>query len=75
MPFRIPDIGRMELKRRKDEEYWTIKKQWETFGAQQEMNFSRWRENKVQISEQRETGVGGGVGVREKGVEWSRKEF
>lgn len=47
----MTEIERMELKRCKDEEYWSMKRQWETFSAQQELNFAKWRDNKVQISE------------------------
>eukprot|EP00731_Ephydatia_muelleri_P039230 Em1242g1a len=50
LPFSMTEIERMELKRCKDEEYWSMKRQWETFSAQQELNFAKWRDNKVQIN-------------------------
>ena len=57
----MAEIERMELKRCKDEEYLSMKRQWETFSPQQELNFAKWRDNKVQISEwDRNEGLEGG---------------
>ena len=36
----------MDLQKRKEEEYDTIKRQWQTFTDAQENNFRRWRELK-----------------------------
>ena len=45
-PFSISDEDRMELQKRKEEEYHVIKRQWQSFTSKQEKNFHRWRELK-----------------------------
>ena len=50
-PFDMTDIERMEMRRRKEREYWTMKKQWQSFTEDQENRFTKWREAKQLISE------------------------
>lgn len=50
-PFDMTDIERMEMRRRKEREYWTMKKQWKSFTEDQENRFTKWREAKQLISE------------------------
>ena len=45
-PFRCSDEERMDLQKRKEEEYEIMKKQWQTFTEAQEKNFRRWKELK-----------------------------
>ena len=49
-PFEMTDIERMELRERKESEYWTIKNQWQSFTPDQENRFAKWRELKHLIS-------------------------
>ena len=49
-PFELTDIERMELREKKESEYWTMKNQWQLFTEDQEKRFSKWRELKHLIS-------------------------
>ena len=50
-PFEMTDIERMELRERRESEYWTMKNQWQSFTPDQENRFAKWRELKHLISE------------------------
>ena len=50
-PFDVTEIERMEIRRNKEKEYWTMKQQWQSFTQEQENRFTKWREAKVIISE------------------------
>ena len=50
-PFNVTEIERMEIRRNKEKEYWAMKQQWQSFTAEQENRFTKWREAKVLISE------------------------
>lgn len=50
MPFDLTDIERMELRERKEENYWRMKSQWEAFTEDQESRFSKWKAYKYLIS-------------------------
>ena len=47
----MTEIERMEIRRNKEKEYWTMKQQWQSFTQEQENRFTKWREAKVIISE------------------------
>lgn len=47
----MTEIERMEIRRNKEKEYWTMKHQWQSFTQEQENRFTKWREAKVIISE------------------------
>ena len=49
-PYDLTDIERMELRERKEKEYWTMKSQWQAFTEDQERRFAKWREVKHLIS-------------------------
>ena len=49
-PFEMTDIERMELRERRESEYWTMKNQWQSFTPDQENRFAKWRELKHLIS-------------------------
>lgn len=49
-PFGMTDIERMELREKKESEYWTMKNQWQSFTQDQERRFAKWRELKHLIS-------------------------
>lgn len=52
-PFEMTDIERMELRERRESEYWTMKNQWQSFTPDQEKRFAKWRELKHLISKYR----------------------
>jgi hypothetical protein len=49
-PFGATDIERMELQERREKEYWQMKSQWQSFTADQETRFFKWKESKNLIS-------------------------
>lgn len=40
----------MELRERREQEYWAMKSQWQAFTPEQESRFRLWRETKTMIS-------------------------
>ena len=50
-PFEVTDIERMELRDKKEREYWKMKQQWQTISEAQEKRFSKWRDSRDLISE------------------------
>ena len=49
-PYELTDIERMELREKRESEYWTMKNQWQSFTPDQERRFAKWREVKHLIS-------------------------